>query len=78
LYGPISCNWKRSEGGIELIVRIPPNSSGILDLGSYPKDSISESGLALGDAEGIEEIKTGSVENGLGLGSGIYHFLLKT
>ena len=54
-YGTIESNWQCGEGRFRGEFVVPPNTSAIVYLPSHP-DSVTESGAALAEAEGVQSL----------------------
>ncbi|REE92775.1 alpha-L-rhamnosidase [Paenibacillus taihuensis] len=83
MYGTLISRWSREQfgsgGGMEVTVVIPPNTRAEIVLpGSASIEDITESGIALADAEGIQNIELTTAGLKLLAASGDYRFVYQT
>jgi alpha-L-rhamnosidase len=72
--GPVSCEWRREGGRINVMIEVPANATAQLVLpGSF---QISESGRPAREANGVGKVWTEAGLDHLELGSGRYSFVL--
>jgi len=77
IHGIIKSDWKRKDDKFEWSVSIPANSSAVIYIPAKSLGDVTESGLDLSNAEGVQSMKW---ENGLTIlqmGSGQYKFISK-
>ncbi|MCD9020827.1 glycoside hydrolase family 78 protein [Cohnella silvisoli] len=75
MYGKIRSSWKKTEqGGMELEVSIPPNTTAEIQLPGAGSDSVKESGIALNKATGVDSTEQTDKGVVLTVGSGDYKF----
>jgi alpha-L-rhamnosidase len=77
MYGRIESKWTLEDEGFQLAVTIPANTEGIVHVPAQSVDDITEQGQALGQVEGIREIRQEGETVILTLGSGYYDFSVK-
>ena len=73
--GPITCNWTRSEGRIELEIEVPVNTTATLYL-PVNASSIYENGQPVALAEGVELLTQTDEWMQYRVESGTYHFTI--
>lgn len=75
MYGPVSSSWTRTaDGGMEIAVTIPVNTSAIVTLPGAPLEGLLENDSAAEQAKGIQEIKSVNEGVEIRVGSGSYRF----
>ncbi len=72
--GLIVSRWKHDGKQAELCVTIPANSTGEVHLPANPAEAITESGVALAQAMGVEVVSAETAPIKIVLGSGSYQF----
>jgi len=79
MYGAVRSHWKRSDdGAMTLEVEIPANATAEIRLPGASADAVSESGSALGSAEGVGGVSQGEGYVSVAVGSGRYAFSWQT
>jgi len=73
-YGPVESRWTRSGDRLELRLSVPPNAEAVVYLPAATSAGVTESGLALAQADGIEEVREDAGQLVLRVGSGQYAF----
>jgi alpha-L-rhamnosidase len=76
-HGPIRSGWRREGREVRVDLHLPPNTTARVTLPLAPDQEITESGRALGDAEGVTQLERLGEDVILGLGSGDFTFRLK-
>jgi len=74
LYGPIVSRWEKNEGFIKLNVTIPVNSTAIVYFPATNIDKVTESGIAIPLANGVQFLRTEPPYVVLQVQSGSYQF----
>ena len=74
VYGTIRSEWKITDEGYELRVRIPPNTSAGIVLPGARMDDVRESGASLATSAGIRACEEAGGMVLVEAGSGAYHF----
>ena len=77
LYGRIESGWARDEGVLQVAVTVPPNTEGVVYLPAKSAAEITEGGLALNEAEGVEEVWQEQGDVLVRVGSGQYNFSIE-
>lgn len=72
--GPIVCNWKLEEGKFNLDATIPTNATATIYLPGPRRESITESGRPLNEADGVTFLRTEQDRAVLAIESGTYRF----
>ncbi|MFM8413708.1 MAG: alpha-L-rhamnosidase C-terminal domain-containing protein, partial [Planctomycetota bacterium] len=84
--GPIQSHWRRLDGGLELRVRVPANTTAVVHVPTGGARSVTEDGagrsagrppVAAGDAPGVKVLETKPDELVLEVGSGDYRFFAR-
>jgi alpha-L-rhamnosidase len=76
-HGIIASHWRRTDEGLEMKVRIPPNTTARVYLPAASADAVTESGRSLADSPGLAVVDGDAGEVVLEVGSGRYHFLAR-
>lgn len=74
VFGEISSSWKITDTSLYLTIKIPSNSKAVIILPQPDKDKISESGMPVRFAKGVESIETRKGKSLLKVSGGIYNF----
>ncbi len=74
VYGPVSSDWKISNGHFTLAVEVPPNSRATVLLPGARRDQVRESGRLLATGNGIVDITDAEGAVTANIGSGKYVF----
>ena len=78
MYGKIRSAWKKDGDKLTLDVVIPANTTAKIWLpGSDADVTVSESGTALSEAEGIEDVQASEQGMVVTVGSGTYSFVIE-
>jgi alpha-L-rhamnosidase len=77
LYGTIKSEWKNSNDTMEMVVKIPANTTATVELPGAVLEELQESGRAIAEAEGITAFVEINGASRLQLGSGEYFFKYK-
>ncbi len=72
--GRIAVDWRRTGDRFDYTVTVPPNVSATLFLPSLDSAAVRESGKALGEVEGVKQIRQAGDRTVLELQSGVYRF----
>jgi alpha-L-rhamnosidase len=70
--GPVRIQWKRADGGVDLLLRVPANASVAVRLRAGSVRRVTESGHELRDRPGIRITRTGLGAVELTVGAGSY------
>ncbi|MDR1102491.1 MAG: glycoside hydrolase family 78 protein [Tannerella sp.] len=76
LYGVVRSEWSRSPGHFELTVEIPANTSATVRLPNGDARPVSESGVALAQAEGVRYLGEEAGCTVVEITSGTYRFII--
>jgi alpha-L-rhamnosidase len=74
MYGRIACAWKQEDGGMEVSVMVPANTTARVVL---PKGEVTEGGKKIADVKGIRMGKAMPNEQEVVVGSGTYVFKVR-
>lgn len=77
-YGTVLSSWKQVEGGLEIKIRIPANSSAKISLPAFSVEAVSLGNLALTDSEVVSNLDSESGRVRFDLVAGSYCFEIKT
>ncbi len=74
LYGRIEAGWSRTEGALEIVASLPPNTEGVVYVPAASVEAVTEAGQPLGQVAGVRAVRQtdGVVE--VVVGSGEYRF----
>jgi alpha-L-rhamnosidase len=78
IYGKLSSGWKRETGRILFDIEIPANTTAVFYLPAIEAEDVSESGKPVQSMTDLTISKRQNGELELRLGSGIYHFAIRT
>jgi alpha-L-rhamnosidase len=73
MFGQIKSEWKRVEGGIEMLIEVPANTSSTINL---PKGDLQINNTSVNKADCVWNYTTGKISQQFELGSGVYHMVL--
>jgi len=74
VYGTISVQWRKKDGKLNLLLRIPPNTTAKIYLPAMTLQSVMENGRPLGEQKDIALSETKDKLVILETGSGVYQF----
>ncbi len=73
-YGPISCDWKKTTGGLNIDVKVPANSSALVYVPAVAPTAVMEGGSPVSSAPGVEFMKMEDGAAVFRVGAGSYAF----
>ncbi len=73
-YGPIVCNWKRTENGLNIDCEVPANSTALVYIPAVASTAVTEGGKEVDHVDGIEFVKMEDGSAVFRIGSGKYSF----
>lgn len=76
-YGEVITVWERTEGKVKLNIRVPVNSSAIVEIPAESVESIAENDKPVSEIADIDVVSTGEGLVVLEIGSGSYRFEVK-
>jgi alpha-L-rhamnosidase len=76
-YGQIICNWEREDNIVKLNVKIPVNTTALINFNITPQSIVSEGTDNIDDGKGIEVISKKSGKMTCKVGSGSYSFIIR-
>ena len=74
--GTITSNWSTNATQRQFEIEIPPNTSALIVLPARPREVLTEGGLPIIGAKGVEVLKSDKPGHHLRVGSGTYQFTL--
>ncbi len=74
LYGEISSRWEKKDGNLMLTMKVPANSTATVFVPAASKESVTESGAAIGRAQGVTFLRMAGNCVVLRVESGTYRF----
>lgn len=78
-YGLVETRWKKEEGGkLEVMVRIPANTTATVALPAVGVEKVTEGGRTLAEAEGIAKVSSAEGLVRMEISAGEYRFVVMT
>ncbi|MBI3957371.1 MAG: glycoside hydrolase family 78 protein [Chloroflexi bacterium] len=76
VYGKVISDWRQEEGSFHLSVTVPANARATVYLPAASAQQVTESGLPLAEAPGVQSIRQSNGELLVQIGSGTYTFVV--
>ena len=77
LYGAILSRWEKKGGGIQMNIAVPVNSTATVYVPAMELNSVTESGVAIPRAKGVQFLKMEGLHAVFEVQSGVYQFVSK-
>jgi len=71
-YGDIESSWEIRDGRIRLDVRVPPNTTAIVQLPGAAAENVTEGGVPLASVAGVHDLRRRGSDLVFNVGSGVY------